>query len=63
MSTLSDGGYGVHFLSLLCILFIGLKLTGHITWSWFWVLSPILVPLMLIGGIFIWAFIMVWKDR
>lgn len=29
------------FIPLLAILFIGLKLTGHIAWSWFWVLSPL----------------------
>jgi len=30
------------FLSLLTILFVGLKLTNHIDWSWWWVLSPTL---------------------
>ena len=30
-----------NFSELLTVLFIGLKLTGHINWSWFWVLSPI----------------------
>jgi hypothetical protein len=25
---------------LLTVLFIGLKLTNHIDWSWTWVLSP-----------------------
>jgi hypothetical protein len=30
------------FLPLLTILFIGLKLTGYIAWSWLAVLSPIL---------------------
>lgn len=34
-------GRGPGFLSLLALLFIGLKLTGHVGWSWFWVLSPI----------------------
>ena len=29
------------FFTLLTILFIGLKLTGHIAWSWWWVLAPI----------------------
>ena len=29
------------FVSLLLLLFITLKLTGHIDWSWWWVLSPI----------------------
>ena len=38
-SSSSSGGVG--FFSLLAILFIGLKLSGHITWSWVWVLSPI----------------------
>ena len=31
---------GADFCSLLVLLFIGLKLTGHIDWSWVWVLSP-----------------------
>lgn len=32
------------FGAMLTILFIGLKLTGHIAWSWWWVLSPLWVP-------------------
>lgn len=35
------GRGGPGFLSLLALLFIGLKLTGHIEWSWVWVLSPL----------------------
>lgn len=31
---------GISFSGLLTILFIGLKLTGIINWSWLWVLSP-----------------------
>lgn len=34
-------------LILLAILFIILKITGVIGWSWWWVLSPILIPLAL----------------
>lgn len=26
---------------LICILFVGLKLTGFIDWSWWWVTAPI----------------------
>lgn len=33
---------GIGFWGLLQILFIGLKLTNTITWSWWWVLSPTL---------------------
>ena len=29
------------FVTLLTVLFIGLKLAGIITWSWLWVLSPL----------------------
>ena len=38
-SSSSSGGIG--FVGLLTILFIGLKLTGYITWAWVWVLSPL----------------------
>lgn len=45
-TTNSSGGIG--FCGLLTVLFIGLKLTGHIAWSWWWVLSPIWIPLALV---------------
>lgn len=35
------------FLEYLTILFIGLKLTNLIDWSWWWVLSPIMVAVAL----------------
>lgn len=35
---------GVGFLGLLTLLFIGLKLAEFINWSWWLVLSPILIP-------------------
>lgn len=31
----------IGFLHLLTLLFIGLKLTGYVSWSWLWVLSPL----------------------
>jgi hypothetical protein len=27
--------------ALLTVLFVGLKLTNYIAWSWWWVLSPL----------------------
>ena len=36
---------GVSFLGLLTLLFIGLKLTGYITWSWIWVLVPLWISI------------------
>jgi len=35
---------GVGFVSLLGLLFIGLKLGNVIAWSWWWVLSPFWLP-------------------
>lgn len=35
---------GIGFLGALTILFIALKLTNYISWSWWWVLAPLWVP-------------------
>lgn len=35
------GGNGIGFPGLLAIIFIVLKLTEVIDWSWWWVLSPL----------------------
>lgn len=42
---------GMTFGDLLLAAFIVLKLTGVIDWSWWWVLSPLWIPivLMLVG--------------
>ncbi|MBD3949032.1 hypothetical protein ACDH46_04500 [Aerococcaceae bacterium zg-1292] len=39
---------GINFYEMLTVLFIGLKLTGHITWSWWWVLSPFWIPYIIL---------------
>lgn len=56
-NTASSGGIG--FCGLLTILFIGLKLTGHITWSWVWVLSPLWIGFVLVIGFLLFAFLIV----
>lgn len=42
---------GIGFFGLLTVLFIGLKLTDHIDWSWWWVLSPLWLPIALIVAV------------
>jgi hypothetical protein len=42
---------GIGFSGLLTIVFITLKLTGVISWSWWWVLSPIWISFALVIGI------------
>ncbi len=50
MSNSSSSSSGIGFIGLLTVLFIGLKLTDHIDWSWWWVLSPIwILPALLLG--------------
>lgn len=53
---------GIGFCGLLTIVFIVLKLTGFINWSWFWVLSPMIfsisltiVLLIVFFALWIWA--------
>ena len=50
-SSSSSASGGIGFCGLLTILFIGLKLVHVIDWSWWWVLSPLWVPLALVFGI------------
>ncbi len=50
-SSASVGGGGVGFCGLLTIVFIVLKILGHITWSWWWVLAPMWIPLAIGIGI------------
>jgi hypothetical protein len=47
---------GIGFLGVLTIVFIVLQLTGKIAWSWFWVLSPILLPIIIGGSIALLVF-------
>ena len=47
MSSSSSTSSGISFTGALTILFIGLKLTNVISWSWWWVLSPIWISLSL----------------
>jgi len=35
---------GPSWCMALTILFVGLKLTNQINWSWWWVLSPVWLP-------------------
>jgi hypothetical protein len=45
--TQSQSG-GIGFCGLLTIVFIVLQLTNFISWSWWWVLSPMWIPTVLV---------------
>jgi hypothetical protein len=43
----ASGGMGL--LGWLTVLFVGLKLTNNIDWSWWWVLAPLWIPLGIVA--------------
>jgi uncharacterized membrane protein YhiD involved in acid resistance len=50
-TTSSSNSGGIGFLGALAILFIALKLTGYIGWSWWWVLAPLWLPVSILAFI------------
>jgi hypothetical protein len=58
MSKSNSNNGGIGFIGLLTILFIGLKLTNFIAWSWWLVLSPMLIVIVLglaALGVIVWV--------
>lgn len=55
-----ESGGGIGFIGLLTIVFITLKLTGVINWSWWWVLSPIWISF--IGLLLLIAIIVTYTE-
>ena len=58
---------GPNFLGLLTIVFITLKLTGYIAWSWWWVLAPLWLGFVVVIGVmaivFLFAFLWAWVNK
>lgn len=48
MSNNNSSSGGIGFCGLLTIVFIVLKLTNYIDWSWWWVLSPLWIPFIIV---------------
>lgn len=55
MSDNNSGGIG--FIGLLTIVFVVLKLTNYVTWSWWWVISPVWLSTSLVLTILLIVFI------
>lgn len=60
-------GSSSSFVTLLAILFIALKLTREISWSWWWVLAPLwgglAIAAVIIAGLLIAAGIVTLMAR
>lgn len=40
----SSSSYGIGFCGVLTLIFVVFKLLGYITWSWWLVFLPIIIP-------------------
>ena len=59
----NKGSKGLGFGTILFLIFLTLKLGGWgvvATWSWWWVFSPLWIPISLIGIVILIAF---WADN
>lgn len=48
MATNTQTNNGIGCFTVLGMIFIVLKLTGNIEWSWLWVLAPFWIPVALV---------------
>jgi hypothetical protein len=58
-NTSNNSSNGLGIGTVLFIVFLVLKLTHVIDWSWWWVTAPLWIPIVLFGiiGLIIWQFI------
>jgi len=62
-SNTSSSSGGIGFVGLLTIVFITLKLTNYIAWSWWWVLSPMWISAAVILAFLVVALVVVAVAR
>lgn len=48
---------GVGLPTILFVVFLVLKLTNNIDWSWWWVTSPLWIPIAFVAVIFVFVII------
>jgi len=56
----TSGGIGIGMI--LFLIFMTLKLTGNIDWSWWWITAPIWMPAGLIAVMFMIAGIVFLRE-
>jgi hypothetical protein len=52
MSNKSNSSNGLGLGMVLFLIFMTLKLTGDINWSWWWVTSPLWIPILVLLAVF-----------
>jgi len=61
MSNKSNSSNSLGLGTILFLIFMVLKLTNYIDWSWWWVTAPLWIPIVIIGIIGIGA--IWWLNR
>jgi hypothetical protein len=61
MANTSNQSNGLGVGTILFLIFLVLKLTNFIDWSWWWVTAPLWIPIVIIGIIGIGA--IWWLNR
>ena len=56
MAKSSQGG-GIGIGMILFLIFMTLKLTNNIDWTWWWVTAPLWIPVALVLGLLVVALI------
>ena len=51
MSNKSYSNNGLGLGTILFLIFMVLKLTNYIDWSWWWITAPLWIPLLIILGV------------
>ena len=55
---------GLGFLSMLTLIFVVAKIMGYLSWSWWVVFLPMLIPVaLIIVAIVVSWIVMLWLDR
>jgi hypothetical protein len=49
MANTSNSSNGLGLGTVLFLIFMVLKLTNYIDWSWWWVTAPLWIPIVIIG--------------
>ena len=49
MANTSNSSNGLGVGTILFLIFMVLKLTNYIDWSWWWVTAPLWIPILIIG--------------
>jgi hypothetical protein len=60
----ASGGIGIGMI--LFLIFMTLKLTNYITWSWWWVTAPLWIPILAviaIAGVALLVTYIVYKNK